>query len=133
MSKENILTEKEALAEKAANWWADQISNPRFDNNPDSMAAVFASILASSSASKVNDDQRSKFIEKFKEIFIDKFNRFSRFSIDVDYGPEKDLADAMEYAEIPLSNAPWKTCMIVDSRNNTIEVKMGYGDSFSTI
>ena len=126
MSKEKI----EVLADKAANWWADQISNPRFDNSPDNIAAIFASILASSSVFKVNDDQRSKFIEKFKEIFINKFNRFSRFSIDVDYGPEKDLADAMEYAEIPLSNAPWKTCMTVDSKDYSIEVKMGYGDCF---
>ena len=62
MSKEKI----EDLADKAANWWADQISNPRFNNSPDTIAAAFASILASSSASKVNDDQRFKFIEKFK-------------------------------------------------------------------
>ena len=73
---------------KAAEWWADQVCAPSFDNGDPSPAGGIAMALAMMNTETVTDDKRRSFVDalsaKLREI-----NAGSFFVLDVDYHPRQ--------------------------------------------
>jgi len=108
---------------KATEWWANAISNPKFDNGDPSEAGGMAMMLALINKETVENDR----IELFKAIFAIalKSDPDARWGIHCDYGPCSILAEAMKDAGISTSNAPWKTNM--NFEDDKVFVSYGYG------
>lgn len=129
----------EALAKAAAKWWADTLRvPPQHDNGAeDQTASRLARILAS--GRRPHPDQVDKFEAKLREFILREIATGRRY-IDVatDYGPQgillyaADAADdsGKDYIEAYL---PWKTNMVINTDNNTIEVSAGYGAPWTMI
>lgn len=113
----------------AAEWWADKITDPKFDNGADSMAGLFASAMAGSLIQHVTNDTRQKFIDYLVEYIEKELDKEYRgfgpsVTLSVDYGPCKILSDAAEFAGLSSNNFPWKTTMWIDK--NHIVASYGY-------
>jgi len=123
----------ENLAEKAVNWWAEVIKNPKFDNGDSSIAGVFAKVLAESLAKNVTREQIGIFKKELKEILIDLLWEYNHVVIGVDYHPDQYLSQALEKAGIPEENAPWKTDMQIIVNQNKVLVAYGYRSPWEEI
>ena len=118
---------KDAAAEIAASWWADRVVRPTFDAGADSPAMVMAEVLATVGAAKIEESNKLKFHNILKRKILDKLMKTNyQVYLGCDYSPEGILAEAMNEAEIPSSNAPWKTSMWIDP-DGSVSVKYGYG------
>jgi hypothetical protein len=94
--------------DKAAMWWSNIITNPKFDGlskeeRKDS-AEVFAEAL--------KDELRNK-----------EYNPY--WGLSVDYHPCSELADAAKKAGVSGNNFPWKTSMWF-KEDGSVSVAYGY-------
>ena len=120
---------KDAAAEIAASWWADKVVKPTFDAGADSPAMMMAEVMATVGAAKIEEPNKLKFHNILKRKILDKLmNTNYQVGLYCDYHPEGILAEAMNEANIPSSNAPWKTSMWIDT-DGSVSVKYGYGKS----
>lgn len=124
---------REAL-NAAANWWADRISRPTFDNlgptrgrDPrETEINTFASLLAGIAATQSGAPSASQ-IDAFKEALVAAIDDAEWFpnSLCCDYGPDQLLAGAAQKAGIATSRFPWKSGTWF--RDGNVEAACGYG------
>ena len=110
-------------AKAAADWWTEQIKNPRFDNGDDSETGGMTMILQTILANKTRPSAEK--YDAFRvalEAAIIKQN--PRFGLHVDYDPDRVLADVAEATSINPSQFPWKTSMYF--RDGGVQVRAGY-------
>ena len=119
----------------AAEWWANKIQRPRFDNGDNSKESEIAGFLALLLASDSRKDLDDEKIENFKNVLSTKIQleliERGICQLDVDYYPEGVLYDAAVEVSVSEDLFPWKTCMRVT--NETIEVQEGYGKPYKEI
>lgn len=108
--------------ECAANWWADAVTRPKFDNGDSGIAGALATILAMQSSKPVDDSGRAKFVAALSAQLM---HMNEHDTLDVDYAPCRELSDAMTLAGVDRHNAPWKTIMWFS--NGGVQVRHGYG------
>jgi hypothetical protein len=133
----SIHTEGQITA--AAQWWADRLVNCRHSGlsaeerrDPENYGYQIAEMLMTVQRPKITDEQ----IEKFKGALVAKLSEDTYDAnygwLDVDYGPCKLLADALEAAGIPNnSTLPIKTTMHL--HDGLVDVRYGYGAATQTI
>lgn len=117
-------------AQIAAQWWADQIASPKFDNGDDSNAGGMSMMLAMIAHKPVANEG----IEKFKTDLATLIIERSPYSIGVDYGPDAILRDAATLSGLEdngIVQFPWKTNMWF--RAGSIAVSCGYGAPTETL
>ena len=119
-------------AEAAAEWWAEQIGAPVYrmvdDHSPaeDQLTQDIASSLAHVIADRhpVSDKAGEKFAAELAKRIGKMLKRVNWTSLAVDYGPDRDLAEAAEAAGIHLSRFPWKTHMYITP--DYVTASLGY-------
>lgn len=121
------------MLQAAAQWWADQLTNPKFDNlgstrgrnAKETRINDFASMLATVSAAKSQVDQAQ--LDSFKEAIVDAVNSAEWFDgcLYVDYGPDRLLSEAAARAGIDRSRFPWKSGTWM--RDGQVTAACGYG------
>lgn len=100
--------------EAAVEWWASSLAFPTFFNGDTSKMGAMLSVLGMMEASEVPAPSAEK-IELFKMYLRDlvKKNMYSipgGFYLRTDYGPQGELLEAVQKAEIDV-RFPWKTTM----------------------
>jgi len=108
----------------AAEWWADKIISPKFDNGDSGLSGFFGMTMASQLVEPIADEKREKFISHLSKYIESKLDADLSPYLSVDYGPSVDLKDAAEFAGISSNNFPWKTNMWVDK--NHVSASYGY-------
>lgn len=125
-----MLTNKELakrVAQEASNWWADVITNPKFDIGADNVEAMYAEALATLKVRPVTGTNISNFREElYHNIMsrIDSLNDNMSIIYDVDYAPDRNLREIAGHCNIPESNFPLKTTMWV--YKDAVVVRYGY-------
>ena len=109
---------------KAAEWWADQVCAPTFDNGDQSPAGAFTMALAMMNTEAVTDDRRQAFVDALSAK-LHEVNAGSFFVLGVDYSPDPILADAAREAGVNPGNFPWKTTMWFYD-DGSVKVSKGY-------
>ncbi|MBU3183218.1 hypothetical protein [Clostridium psychrophilum] len=113
------------ISKIAANWWANVIINPEFDNGDDSKTGAVENRNQKMEIKEVSDNTKVKFFEHLSKAIESKLILKSQaINIRVDYSPDKMLVESAEYAELPISNFPIKTTMWIST--NHIAVSYGY-------
>lgn len=122
----------------AVNWWANKIDNPEpHSNGDDSVASIFACLLADKLQEKHTEIQLLEFRATLAELLGQQIEREIEIGRSIiitylacDYQPCDMLFDAAQRAGISRANFPYKTCMIIESRDGgkyfTVEVSDGY-------
>lgn len=125
----------------AVNWWADKINKPEPHSNGDNSAAsVFACLFADMMQEKITEQQ----ILTFRAALAEKIDEQIAREIEVgysgvlvylacDYHPCDMLFDAAQEAGISKSNFPYKTNMMIESkdgRNYSVSVSDGYAQPY---
>ncbi|MRX32778.1 hypothetical protein [Aminobacter sp. MDW-2] len=132
------------IIERGVELWCRALRAPRFDNGaPSFMASGLAAINSETAIAKVDDYGAA--IERFRAILTErlKFLRdnagkptgkesqygpetyhFDRW-LSVDYGPEKNLAEAATAAGLPTKAFSWKSTVTLLS--NSVCASFGYG------
>lgn len=106
--------------EKAVNWWAEVIQNPKMDNGDDSPTGGMVVMLAMMNIEPVTASQ----VNDFKSSLNKLLETEEHPELSVDYGPSELISKALRDADITASNAPWKTNMWFN--NTGVQVKYGY-------
>lgn len=114
----NLSTEQISIA---ANWWADAVCKPKFDNGDTGPTGGITFCLATLASKPVPDESKVAFVASLSKVLAEK----KPLSLSVDYDPCPILKQAMQDACIPLSNAPWKTNMYLN--RGGVSVIHGYG------
>jgi hypothetical protein len=132
---EQVLSEEQI--EKAVNWWADQIQNPRYQTlsseerkDPATLPAAGAEALMTKAAAnmpKLGPEQ----IDTFKKALASILRRENPRYIRVDYDPDIYLAGAADEASISHLLFSWKTSMLFE--NGGVRAGVGYGTLLETI
>lgn len=112
------------IAMIAAEWWGEQVCNPKFDNGDTSLAGAFGSLLAGASAKKITEQQKSEFVTVLADYIEKELNEGKRPFLDNDYAPSRPLREAAEAAGISPNNFPWKTTVWLDKDH--VAVSLGY-------
>lgn len=119
--------------EKAVEWWADKLRSCKNSGlsaaerrNPASGAYQMAEMLMTATKPKVTDEQ----IETFKSLLASTFKSWpagAHIWLDVDYHPDRALADALAGAGIEnaMGVLPIKTSMWIEG--DKVSVRYGYG------
>lgn len=118
----------QANAKIAAEWWGSAIRNPKFDAGADSPALAMAEAIARGNVSVLLDEQVQTFVNYLQTYISDMLPWDSRVDIVTDYGPDALLSRAALLADIPVSNFPWKTRMVITADN--VKVAYGYGSGY---
>ena len=114
----------------AAEWWAGAVGAPSFNHvsneerdDISDMTQMMASMLAAKF--EVSEEAGAKFATELAKI-IDKqlTDRDWGVTLGVDYGPDRELAEAAEKAGINRSRFPWKTNMWI--KHDHVTVSAGY-------
>ena len=110
----------------AADWWAEAVANPKFDNG-DAFTSLFAAVLTADMQKPESGE-----IQRFKEnlgleILAGLIKNPNYFSLDVDYDPDYHLANAACKAGFRggVLQFPWKTTMYITK--DKVTVRAGYG------
>lgn len=112
-------------AAAAAQWWAQAVCNPRFDNGSGDIAGLLAVMVSEQHPVGASEAQR------FAAALAPKLERYAKADSDyagcvgVDYGPDPVLGDAAKEAGISRNRFPWKTNMWI--RSDLVTVSAGYG------
>ena len=112
----------------AAQWWANAIRSPKFNNGDTSRNGDIGAMLASllNAGTPVTVAQADAFELALVEILMEDVQTYPRFSLYVDYGPDETLATAARNAGITSTRCfPWKTSMHISE--DRVEVSEGYG------
>ena len=114
------------ISKIAAEWWADRVAAPKFDNRDKSTAGFMGMALASMLVKPVEEGSREKFISALSEIIFREFDNMvgRKMTLGVDYGPDRNICEAAEVAGISTNNFPWKTVMWIGE--NRVSVRCGY-------
>ena len=115
-------------ARKGAEWWANAMRSPKFDDGDPSETGVMAMLMATVAAGDPPGE------EKFQEFAKELENRIvedNPRSIGVVHGPDIIIGESMQKAGISLDRAPWKTTMIFG--DDDVRVAHGYGADFETL
>lgn len=117
---------EEKIANMAAEWWANKVCRPKFDNGDDSEVGFLGSLMAHSIVKPVTEEMRKDFVCLLSKQISKKLNEkdYRYIQIGTDYHPDKILRESAENAGISLDNFPWKTHMFIDE--NHISVSDGY-------
>ena len=116
-------------AEIAAKWWADQLRGiAKLDvgakpNEALGSAAFVAmsTILQIEDHAKVQDSQIAKFQSILCEAIDGVLSRRPSLILDVDYGPDQMLGDALRSVECTgFAPLPWKTTMWIGPESVTV-------------
>lgn len=102
------LTEQQI--EKAAEWWAKAIRNPKFDmgdNSPTGGMATMLMLLLSSK-NEPAEDRYEEFKQELASLLRDPSFHATR-GLDVDYHPDSTLQQAADNANVDSSRFPIKT------------------------
>lgn len=111
------------MAEAAANWWANRLQYPSYNNGDDSgMAGMLASMVASKEPA-ITEEQLSAFKSRLIESVLSAEWCNSLYT---DYGPDQLLEDAARIANIPRSLFSWKSGVWFGS-DGTVRAASGYG------
>lgn len=130
-------TYKEAVL-KTVNWWSEKIQQPLNQNNGDTspngpMAFALSNLVAGNAQKELTPDKIKVFEGALTEELMNiKDAGFYAKTLDVDYHPNKMLADSAKKAEISDSVFPCKTWTRINNENQ-VEVSMGYGTQPSII
>ena len=112
----------------AAEWWANAIYRPKFDNGDKSQTGDIATMLATMLNAKapVTKEGAEAFKLALTELLMEEMEGCNYYSINVDYHPDPILFEAARIAKLPNTNCfPWKTQMHVEK--NKVTVSAGYG------
>ena len=118
--------------EKATNWWADAMVNPRFDGlsneerrDPQNDSYQLAEVMATVSHKNPTNEQLGVFKASLREQL--KSDEYAIRGLHVDYGPDSMLCDAAKAAgiDITMSLFPWKTNMYFRD-DGSVTVSAGY-------
>ncbi len=119
----------------AANWWANIIVNPKFDNGDDSNADGMAFLLTMmvNSKSSISKEQIDIFRKELADIIVEqmKSSRNGECNLDVDYEPDMLLHEAAHKAGIDDMGFPWKTSMVISK--DKVSVSVGYAADWKTL
>ena len=116
-------TQPAAIA--AAQWWAEAIKAPRFDNgDPNGMAGMLATLVAARSP-EPTEQTSTDFTTALATLIDGRLSRYPSLTVGVDYGPDAILYDAAVAAGISGSRFPWKTVMWIELDHVTVSA--GYG------
>ena len=118
-------------ADKAAQWWANQLQkggdDMGDDMGDDSPQAGFTMALGTMLQSKCRAKNTPEKLESFKNHLSDHLQKqddLYRLYVGCDYGPDAQLAKAAELAGIDTGAFPWKTGMVIEG--DVIRVAEGY-------
>lgn len=127
-------TELHPAALAAGAWWAEQLGapvfravrgdEPRSEREPMEFASLLQTLIASKH--RMTEEQGGRFAVALAGTVTEwpaKGQR--RIALGVDYGPDRELADAARAAGIDLARFPWKTMMWV--REDHVTAALGYG------
>lgn len=121
----------EAIAQKAAKWWADHLRQPVtvLDNGDNSETGAMTFVMAMILQGVEKGKQDPATIDKFEQELAKKIQTLTGkwITVATDYGPDKILSDAAECAGLRLgmTTLPWKTIMWIEG--DRILVAEGYG------
>lgn len=118
------------VAEKMANWWAEQITNPMQNagstkQGGNDMINLLGTLLSEKSIPNI--EQIDIFKSKLTEIII----KNGVYNLVVDYYPDDYLSEAAEYSGINTNCFPWKSETII--RDGRVLAKRGYGERLERI
>ena len=118
------MSEVNTPAQAAANWWADAIKAPRYDNG-DPVTSMLATVLDADRA-RPTTSQQVRFADALQQRIEALLERMGEFgcTLTVDYGPDLILREAAEDAGLSSQEFPWKTRMWVYS--DYVTVSAGY-------
>jgi hypothetical protein len=127
------VTHPESAAVAAAQWWAKQIGAPVHkimtddatgrDRDLGDFAAMSMAII--SGRHPVRDGQGEQFVAALAPVIADRLSRLNRVVLGVDYGPDRELAEAASTAGIHYSRFPFKTHMSITA--DYVTAALGYG------
>lgn len=118
----------EEISRIAAEWWANAVCHPKFDNGDPSSTGGMTMILATMCTKPVSEFSKKLFIESLIKAIVQKLegeNDEREITLSVDYGPCRILSEAAVGSSIKRNNFPWKTHMRIS--NHHIGVRHGYG------
>lgn len=126
-----IKTNRE-LAELTAEWWANNLKKPIFDNGDDSPAGIFTSILQQSLVTEVTDSQLNAFKNKLAD-FVEKALDEDKFDImlSVDYNPCLPLYEIAKACGISEHNFPIKSH--TNTKKERVMARLGYSGEFKIL
>lgn len=118
--------------EAAAAWWAQQLGAPTYkmvgsqEPREDQERALFAELVMLGEAAKnpMSSEQGDTFVAALAPKIAEVLGRANRMTLAVDYGPDRELAEAAEAAGIARSRFPWKTCMWI--ARDHVTASLGY-------
>ncbi len=126
----------EKLFETAANFWAEQL-NPDLDNwcIGDGFTNMLGKVTAKTERLYITPNQLEIFKSELQEIIVEKYvnSNIDIIVTGVDYEPCEVLVRACKKSGISVSALPVKSCMRIDTKNETIEIKVGYGKFFAPL
>lgn len=111
----------------AAEWWADAIEQPKFDNGDKTFPGIFASLLANDLKKPVSPEQKSLFTAELTdqiERFFEENPTLNQTTLSCDYGPCLRLSEISDAVDISRNNFPWKTTMWI--ARDSVSVGAGY-------
>ena len=119
----------EIQIDKAVNWWASAIQNPKFNITDDkhvTFNTAFTESLMSFGVKTLAPDK----VELFKQVLRSKlqseaFQNLVIHRLITDYGPEDELWEAFNESGVSMLNCPSKTRMYF--KDGKVTVCYGYG------
>ena len=122
----------------AVDWWADRLRHKHFDglspeerlsgeNTGYQMAEMMAGEMSRKEAADITDEQVRLFKIALGHLIVDKV-KDGRFVLGVDYGPDANLSQCLEFAGLPPHSStilPWKTVMWLTEERG-VQVEYGY-------
>ena len=126
----------------AVDWWANLLRDKEFsglsaeertngENAGYQMAEMLAGGVAQKEAADISDEQVKLFKVALGHLIIDRLAKSKNgfFHLGVDYGPDMNLSQCLQFAGLPPHSStilPWKTVMWMDDARG-VEVGYGYG------
>lgn len=129
----NTTSTATTAARAAAEWWAQQLAEPRFNaQSPGHLD--FNSLAAEGLASLIADghpvtaDQLADFTDLLEQAVTRQMDKHpgGLFGLRVDYGPDTTLRQVADAAGISTSRFPWKTSMWLRN-DGALTASCGYG------
>lgn len=127
----------EQAVSKVVKWWSQKaFRTPMNQNNGDDspnggLAFMLMNLNASKAQESVSEEKIEKFEAKLTEILLSESNSYGR-TLDVDYGPCRQLYEAAVHAELDPGCFPCKTVTWIDESNKAT-AKYQYGGQVVTL
>ena len=125
------------LVRTAARWWGDRLRRPpKMDNGDPRFEAIAHELLSFANERPVSDSTIRQFEAALESLLLERLRseEATSVSVRVDYHPDELLQAAADRARLDLRlKLPVKTTMHINGSERTIEVKHGYGESFTQI